>query len=522
VLGERMTQALAELRQSLAATMCRPDQRDWVGLKLLMGDPAFVSQVAAEGQPGQVTLDLARRWRERIESQTGQDIALFVSQGFAGFVDGLLREVTLQRRRADARAWSDRIDGLLAHRLLGLPIFGLVMYAIFFVTFAVGDLPMTWIEEGFGLLAGWISGLWPTGSDSALRSLLVDGIIHGVGGVIVFLPNILLLFFGLALLEDTGYMARAAHLVDHGMHRFGLHGKSFLPLLTGFGCSIPGIMATRTLENERDRLITMLVLPLMSCGARLPIWMLLIPAFFPPAWQAPMLWGIYAAGVGLALLLAKTLRHTLFRGEEAPFVMELPPYRWPTLRGLVVKMRERSWLYLRKAGTIILAISVLMWLISSYPKPEPIDRHQSTQADSRPTDEQRAADALRSSIAGRLGRTLETVLAPIGFDWKLATALVGAFAAKEVFVAQMGIVYALGEADETTVGLRRSLARDYSPLTALSLMIFLLIATPCMATVAITRRESGRWRWALLQFGGLTAIAYLLCLLVYQLGRLLM
>ena len=374
--------------------------------------------------------------------------------------------------------------------------------------------------------------LWPAGSTSLLRSLLVDGVVGGVGGVIVFLPNIVLLFLGLAFLEDTGYMARAAFLTDRLMHRFGLHGKSFIPMLSGFGCSVPGILATRTLENPRDRLVTMLVLPLMSCGARLTIWMLLIPAFFPPAWRAPMLWFIYAVGIGLALVLALLCcARRLLRGEDAPFVMELPPYRLPTLRSVVIKMTERAGLYLRKAGTTILGISILLWAATSFPKPA----HY--QVDAQIASGQIAVVAIRRTRTATDGTgyvqleqerwpagappRISSIRSPAASDMpsspcsgrsvstgRLLTAMIGAFAAKEIFVAQMGIVYSIGDADKGTEGLRAILARDYSPLVGLSMMLFLLIGTPCMATVVVTRRESGKWGYALLQLGGLTGIAY--------------
>jgi ferrous iron transport protein B len=308
-------------------------------------------------------------------------------------------------------------------------------------------------------------------------------------------------------------------------------------MLSGFGCSVPGIMATRTLENPRDRLVTMLVLPLMSCGARLTIWMLLIPAFFPPAWRAPMLWFIYAVGIALALVLARVLRKTLLRGDDAPFVMELPPYRLPTLRSVLLKLSERAGLYLRKAGTTILGISILLWAATSFPKPHvyrvdaQIAAGQIVLASAAaPTGtprlsepevaRKRAAEDLEYSVAGRIGHGLEPLFRPLGFDWKILTAMIGAFATKEVFVAQMGIVYSIADGEKGTEGLRAILARDYGPLVGLSMMLFLLIATPCMATVVVTRRESGKWRWALLQLGGLTGIAYLLSLLVYQAGRM--
>ena len=368
VLGSTMDEALAAIRPLLPASAGRVFASDWMAARLLLGDRHYASRVLAM-PGGAAALAQARRQRERIEARTGQDIAVFTSGCYYGFAQGLLREVCIEPSRADARQVTDRVDAVLVHRWLGLPIFALVMYAIFWLTFKVGEIPMGWIDGGVRKLGGLLGGLWPVGSPSLLRSLLIDGVLGGVGGVIVFLPNIILLFLGLAFLEDTGYMARAAFLTDRLMHRFGLHGKSFLPMLSGFGCSIPGIMATRTLESQRDRLITMLVLPLISCGARLTIWMLLIPAFFPPAWRAPMLWFIYAFGIGLALLLALLLRKTLMRGDDTPFVMELPPYRLPTLRSVPIRMMERSGLYLRKAGTTILGMSVLLWAATSFPTP---------------------------------------------------------------------------------------------------------------------------------------------------------
>ncbi len=518
VLGPELDKAVAAIRPMLLGLPWPEEVHDWVATRLLVGDRDLFGKVM-DVKGGREAAAEAARQRGILESTTRMDAALFVTERYFGFVDGLLREVIIRAAREDARAVSHNIDSVLVHKVAGLPIFGAVMFLIFWATFSLGRFPMEWIESGFGMLGGWLSSLWPDGSDSALRSLVVDGVVGGVGGVIVFLPNIVILFAGLALLEDTGYMARAAFLMDRWMHRFGLHGKSFLPMLTGFGCTIPGIMATRTLENERDRLVTMLVLPLMSCGARLPIWMLLIPAFFPQAWQAPILWMVYMGGVLLAFILALVLRKTILSGEEAPFVMELPPYRVPTSRAVVFKMAERSWLYMRKAGTVILGISVIMWAITSYPKMEVTEPLLERCAGVSGCVE---AEAAKYSIAGRIGLAVEPVLAPLGFDWKVATGMIGAFAAKEVFVAQMGIVYSITEGEEESGVLSQALGRDYSPLVGLSLMVFLLVGTPCMATVAVTRREAGSWKWALLQFFGLTALAYLLSLTIYQIGSLLM
>ena len=509
----------------------------------MVDDPTFVERIRAEGVGGLAALDAAAEHREKIERETHVDIDLYVTERTYGFVDGMLREVLRQRPREDARRVSDRIDAVAAHRVFGLPFFLLAMYGVFWLTFTLGEAPMGWIEAGFDALAGWVDGLWGGATESPLRSLVVDGLIRGVGGVIVFLPNIVLLFLGLALLEDTGYMARAAHLTDALFHRFGLHGRSFIPMITGFGCSVPGIMATRTLENERDRLITMLVVPLMSCGARLPIWMLLIPAFFPAPWRAPVLWGVYMTGVLLALGLALLLRHSVFRGEDTPFIMELPPYRLPTARAVLFKMGQRSWAYLRKAGTIILGISIVMWAISSYPKPDRrqvdaavesgqiqvvTDSDASASAAAGEAEvitaaelrRRQAAEDHRASIAGRLGVAMEPALQPMGLDWRVGTALIGAFAAKEVFVAQLGMVYSMAGATESSAGLQQAIRRDISPLAGVALILFLLIATPCMATLAITRKESGSWKWALLQWWGLTGLGYIVAVLVYQVGRL--
>lgn len=309
-------------------------------------------------------------------------------------------------------------------------------------------------------------------------------------------------------------MTLAAFLMDRLMHKIGLHGKSFIPMLTGFGCSIPAIMATRTLESERDRLTTMLVVPLMSCGARLPIYALIIPAFFPAHWHAPMLWIIYMIGILLAIVCAKVLRSTLFKGESVPFVMELPPYRIPTLRGIMIHMWERAGLYLKKAGTVILALSVVLWALTSFPKTEAGD--QSMSAEEIRTTE------LSHTFAGRIGHALEPVISPLGFDWRIGTAMIGAFGAKEVFVSQMGIVYSVGESGENdSASLRDKLRKNYTPLVGFCIMLFMLVSLPCMATFAVTRRESNSWKWAFFQLGGLTLLAYVLTLIVYQTGSLL-
>ncbi len=514
--GPGLERALARIAPLLEESkLSRPPcSARWLALKLLEGDPVVRDDIQTRApHPGPI-LDAAESCRQELAREFGDDADILIADRRYGFISGACQEAV--RSTVESRhTISDRIDLVMTNRLLGIPIFFALMFLVFKLTFSLGDAPMGWIEDGFGWLGDIIGGFWAEGSESLLQSLLVDGIIGGVGGVLVFLPNILLLFLAIAILEDSGYMARAAFIMDRFMQHIGLHGKSFIPMLIGFGCTVPAIMATRTLENRRDRLTTMLVAPLMSCGARLPIYALLIPAFFPPAWHARMLWLIYTIGIALAVLCAKLLRKTLFRGDSAPFVMELPPYRIPTLRGIVIHMWERGWLYLKKAGTLILGISVVMWALATFPRPA---ENATSPAETAEHEHALEATHLAQTYAGRIGRAMEPAIAPLGFDWRIGTALIGAFAAKEVFVAQMGIVFAVGEADEESPALRERLRETYNPLQAFCIMLFCLISAPCMATIAVTKRESNSWKWALFQLGGLTALAYLITLVVYQVG----
>jgi ferrous iron transport protein B len=491
------------LKQSAAFSSKR--ERRWTAIKLLEND----SEVTAQFNSARVSAIVAEQQRH-IEFVRGDTAEMLIADHRYGFISGAYHEavrVTSETRHTN----SDSIDEIVLHRVWGVPIFLGLMYLLFWLTFTVGTPPMEWLDALFGWAANTLAHHWPAGTLPMMRDLVIDGIISGVGGVLVFVPNIILLFLAIALLEDTGYMARTAFIMDNLMHRIGLHGKSFIPLLTGFGCTVPAIMATRTLENRRDRLTTMFILPLISCGARLPIYALIIPAFFSEPWRAPVLWCIYLSGILLAVLLARVLRKTLLKGDSMPFVMELPPYRLPTLKGLLIHTWEKAWLYIKKAGTVILAISIVLWFLTNYPKVE---------ADQSLPPEQQQAAQLASTFAGKIGHAMEPALRPLGFDWKIGTAMIGAFAAKEVFVAQLGIVYSVGEADEESVPLRTQLRENYTPLTGVCIMMFMLIATPCMATIAMTRRESGSWGWALFQLGGLTLLAYLITLLIYQLGSL--
>ena len=520
----------------------------WLAIKLLEGDSEVQEYVDKQNLRNATDLNEAvKQGIDRLESIMGDHPEILIADRRYGYIAGILKETvssTIEQRKTT----SDKIDSVMTNRLLGLPLFLGLMYAVFHLTFTVGDPMMGWIEEFFGWLGGTVESWWPVGSDSALKSLLLDGVIGGVGGVVIFLPNILLLFLAIAFLEDSGYMARVAFIMDRLMHKIGLHGKSFIPMLIGFGCTIPAIMATRTLENRRDRLTTMMVAPLMSCGARLPIYALIIPAFFPQVWHGAMLWIIYIIGIILAIISAKLLRSTVFKGESTPFVMELPPYRMPTPKGLLIHMWERGWLYLKKAGTIILGISIVLWALTSYPQKSEYDQDyeaaaavatagyeamkQLPDADLATIEvhlnesleslaQAQLAEEMAYTVAGRIGHLIEPIIKPMGFDWKIGTAMIGAFAAKEVFVAQMGIVYAIGEVDEGSDALREQLAANYSPLAAFCIMLFALISAPCMATIAITKRESNSWKWAMFQLGGLTALAWVVTAATFQIGSLL-
>lgn len=476
----------------------------WVALKLIEQDDEIVGKIQHKE-----VLDVAARSVVHLRGIFRDEPEIVLADRRYGFISGACQETiknTVERRH-DA---SDVIDAIVTNRVLGLPIFLVLMYAVFWLTFTLGEFPMQGLEWCFGGLGAAVSGLWPAGSESWLRSLLVDGVIAGVGGVVVFLPNILLLFLAIAMLEDTGYMARAAFVMDRIMHKIGLHGKSFIPMLIGFGCSVPAIMATRILENQRNRLTTIMVIPLMSCGARLTIYSLIIPAFFAPAWRGPVMWLIYFVGILLAVICAKVLRLTVFQGETMPFVMELPPYRMPTPRSVVIHMWQRGWMFLKKAGTVILGISVVLWVLASFPKPAPerlagLDEEQAQQV------------SLEHSVIGRVGRFVEPAIRPLGFDWRIGTALIGATAAKEVFVSQLSIVYATGSGDNADM-LRQKLQARYTPLVGFCIMLFSLISTPCIATIAMTKQETNSWRWAAFQFFGLTALAYVITLVVFQVG----
>jgi len=427
------------------------------------------------------------------------------------------------------REISDKIDKVITNKFLGFPLFLAIMYATFWFTFVCADPLMGYIEDFFGWFGEFVGSFWNPETLPFIRSMVIDGIIAGVGGVIVFLPNILFLFFAIAILEESGYMSRAAFVMDGIMRKFGLQGKSFVPLVLGFGCTVPAIMATRTIESERDRKITIMVLPFMSCGARLPIYALIIPAFFAKQYQAFTMWVIYIIGVLVALIAARIMKSTLFKGAGEVYLMELPPYRMPSMKSLLLHMWDRGRMYLQKAGTIILLTSIILYLCNTYPEKKEFSVDYETQisevqkkgGDTSAWENAQLSEQLEHTISGRVGKTLEPVFAPLGFDWKITTATIGALAAKEVFVAQMGILYSEGEADEESEGLRAQLVKHYTPLQAFCIMIFCLLSIPCLATLAIIKRELNSWKMAFVEAGALFTLAYVATLIVYQLGTVL-
>ncbi len=455
---------------------------------------------------------------------------------------GKMLDEALHSGPPQSKNFSDRVDEVLTHPVFGSFFMAAIMALVFYTIFTLASYPMDLIEGGFGALSEWVGKTLPEG---ALSSLLVDGVIAGVGGVVIFLPQILLLFFFISVMEESGYLARMALLLDRVMSKVGLHGRSFLPLLSGYACAIPGIMATRTIENERGRLITILVTPWMSCSARLPVYSLLIAAMVPDsehgAWiKTGLMMAMYALGTLFVFLFAWIFKKTLIKGEQSALVMELPTYRAPMVRAVLGVMWERSILFLKKAGTVILAISIVLWFLTTYPKPP---ESPEIKADTPATEvvantpaaapaeggTEVASDALANSYAGRMGKWMEPVIAPLGFDWKIGIGLVTSFAAREVFVGTMSIIHNVGDGEDNEQPLLDALRSDkrddgspvFTPLTCLSLMVFYVFALQCLSTIPVTWRETNSWKWALFQLGYMTAVAYGMSFLVYQGGRLL-
>jgi len=469
----------------------------WLAVKVLEGDEGV--QTLLETHLAREHL-LSRRDQaaRRLEGQFGEDIGSLIAEYRYGFINGLAREVARRREATEERlSISDRIDRVVTNRYLGFPLFLLSMWAVFQFTFKLGDPLMGSIEglfEWFGrLTAMWLES---AGASDLTVSLVVDGIIGGIGSVLVFIPPIFLLFFAISLLEDSGYMARAAYIMDRFMHTLGLHGKSFVPLLIGFGCNVPAIMATRTLENKKDRLITILINPLMSCAARLPVYILFVGAFFS-ANQGLVIFSLYLLGTILAILMGVLFRRYLLKGETSHLVMELPPYRAPTLKSTFIHMWDRGSSFIRKAGTIIFAVVVLVWVLSNLPAG--------------------VEYAGRDSVLGHIGSFMAPVFEPAGFGtWEAAVALVFGILAKEVVVGTLGVIYGVEEA-----GLSSVVAQYWTPLSAYAFMVMTLIYIPCVATIGTIKRETNSWGWTAFAVGYTLVLGWLMAVLVYQAGSLL-
>ena len=506
----------------------------WLAIKLLENDKDVYNVVRQ--YPVWVKTERAmQQVMQETETVYGSDPEISITEDRYAFIRGAMQEC-VKHAPEKKQSLTDYIDSVVLNRVLGLPIFLFIVWIIFHMTFTLGTPMMDGLDFLFGTLSENVAPLLP---NETLRSILVDGVIAGVGGVLIFLPNIILLFIGLSFLEASGYMARAAFVVDKVMHRFGLHGKSFIPMITGFGCSIPAIMATRTLKSRSDRLATIMVIPFMSCGAKLPVYVLLAGAFFTPAAAANVMFGIYMLGIVVGLISALVIKKTLLKSESEPFVMELPPYRWPSLRSVLVQAKNKAMMYLKKAGTIILLAVLLIWTFSNYPKnPEldaELDRRIAAIEEASAGEEEKQlaiieaeqninADQLEYSLAGRVGKILEPVISPLGFDWRIGIALVTGLAAKEVVVSTMGTIYSLGEVDETSAELKTILKSDpgFDEATALSLMVFVLLYIPCVAAVGVMKKEIGEWK--AVSFYGAYALtaAWIFSFITYRLAHLLL
>jgi ferrous iron transport protein B len=507
--------AVAELQASLTEHSGKSPLVARAEALLLLTDQNSV-RVAGSTPLHARTAEILAHWQKRWSAQ-GTDWAGALVTSRYDAIARLCGETIEHKPVESGPSRNDRIDAVVTHPVWGWLLLGGIMTLLFFSIFTFAEHPMNWIDGHVAALADWVTNHMAPGD---LRDLITDGAIAGVGGVIIFLPQILILFFFIGLLESTGYMARAAFIMDRLMSRVGLNGKSFIPLLSSYACAIPGIMATRTIEDHKDRLVTILVAPLMSCSARLPVYLLMIAAIVPSE-QVPVVTKVglmllmYALGTCGAFGFAWLFKKTLLKGEPPLMIMELPPYRLPAIGDVARQMIERAWLFLKRAGTIILGISIVLWFLVTYPKaPEGVPE----------------SEHLAQSFAGQAGHLIEPAIKPLGFDWQIGIGIITSFAAREVFVSTMGVVFnAQGEDDEDTAPLRQALATStwpdgrplFTPLVCFTLMVFYVFAMQCVATVAVVKRETNSWRWPLFQIAYLTGTAWVLSLIVYQTGRAL-
>jgi ferrous iron transport protein B len=502
----------------------------WLAVKLLENDQLVYEQVKQRS----VWIKVERALVEAMESYEKvyhRDPEIIITEDRHSFIRGAIRE-TVQIPKKVKKTITDYIDDIVLNRILGLPIFFGIMWAIFQFTFTVGQYPMDWLESFFGFIADAVARVM---NDGMFKSLIVDGVISGVGGVLVFVPNILLLFMSISIMEASGYMARAAFVVDKAMHRIGLHGKSFIPMITGFGCSVPAIMACRTLKNRADRIVTMMIVTFMSCGAKLPVYILLIGSFFPPEQAGNVLFGVYMFGVVIALISAFFLKKVFFKDESEPFVMELPPYRKPKTSSILHQVGFKAGMYIKKAGTIILAASVLIWIATNYPKSEEISEKyrnitkeitsSSSYSETEKADllvkaeNSEASEQIEISIAGRFGKLTEPLIRPLGFDWKIGVSLTAGLAAKEIIVSTLNTIHSVEDnSREGTMTSGFKETSGYNSAIALSLIIFVLLYAPCVAATTVFYKESGRWKYTFLMFAYTMSVAWIMAFIAYRIA----
>ena len=535
--GTEIEEAIARIKVEIAPNKNITDEYAprYVAIKLLEDDRIMKEQLVTVPNYA-CMLEVAQKEIQRLEKEYKEDTRTIITNLKYGFIRGALQE-TFRSGEKDKRQLTTAIDALLTHQWLGFPFLIFFMWLMFQATFSLGSYPMDWIEAGVEALGSWVAGIMPEGP---LNDLLVNGVIAGVGGVIVFLPNILILFFFISLMEDTGYMARAAFIMDRMMHKIGLHGKSFIPLLIGFGCNVPAIMATRTLESRRDRIMTMLITPFMSCSARLPVYVLLAGAFFPNN-ASFILLSLYVCGILLAVVMARLFKRFLFKEEDVPFVMELPPYRMPTAKSIMIHMWEKAKQYLHKMGGVILVASIIIWFLGYFPRhsemgdafDKQIAEVENAELDSKEKTETIAElerlknmEHQKNSYIGTIGQTIQPVLHPLGFDWKMSVSLLTGMAAKEVVVSTLSVLYTGDEEDSQVLSerIKQDLDKEgnpvFTPLIALSLMLFVLIYFPCIATISAIVNESGSWKWGIFVIVYTCVLAWIVSFVVYQTGSL--
>ena len=449
-----------------------------------------------------------------------KDIQEIKANEYNAIARGIHLETVKCRRDRGKKDLTKKIDEVLINKYLGIPIFLFLMWGLFQLTFTLGEIPMDWIDTAIGAFGDWIGS---NISNEFIRNIIVDGVIAGVGAVLLFLPNIIILYIGIALLETTGYMSRVAFLLDGFFHKFGLHGKSFIPLVTGFGCSVPAYMAARTLKSEKDRLITLFIIGFMSCGARLPIYVLFTGAFFSPDRAGNILFLIYISGAMLGLIMAKILRVVVFKGEDEPFVMEMPKYRLPSFKLIWHTVYNNARSYIKKAGTFILGASVLIWVLATYPNQPLLEKtyqakiEKSSKEEAKRLENELKMKKLEQSYLGKIGKASEPLFRPLGFDWKMTVALETGLAAKEVVVSTLGVLYAIGdEVDENSQALSHELKRNISFASAMSFIVFVMIYLPCLAASMVFVREAGGYRYLLYLFIFTTVTAWIFSFITYR------